>query len=191
MYLQPQGREDLRHLFLPTPVSQTFNTIVFPITNIELRTFKGNAQLLPWDTFNYGSVAVADESLTAFNDLKLGQKYKFILYGLNDAKTEIVVKETSTDASYDAFLEKLPENDCLYAVYDFEYQISESEGKRSKIVFITWSPDTAPIRSKMVYAASKDALRRALNGIYADVQGTDFSEVAYDVILEKVTKTAH
>lgn len=123
--------------------------------------------------------------------MKLGQKYKFILYGLNDAKTEIVVKDTSTDASYDAFLEKLPENDCLYAVYDFEYQISESEGKRSKIVFITWSPDTAPIRSKMVYASSKDALRRALNGIYADVQGTDFSEVSYDDILEKVTKTGH
>lgn len=121
----------------------------------------------------------------------MGKKYKFILYGLNDDKTQIVVKETSTDPSYDAFLDKLPENDCLYAVYDFEYQISESEGKRSKIVFITWSPDTAPIRSKMVYAASKDALRRALNGVYTDVQGTDFSEVSYEDILSKITQTAH
>ena len=43
----------------------------------------------------------------------------------------------------------------------------------------------------MVYAASKDALRRALNGIYADVQGSDFSEVSYDDILAKVTQTAH
>lgn len=120
------------------------------------------------------SVAVADESLTAFNDLKLGKKYKFILFGLNDAKTEIVVKETSTDPSYDAFLEKLPENDCLYAIYDFEYEINGNEGKRSKIVFFTWSPDTAPVRSKMVYASSKDALRRALNGVSTDVQGTDF-----------------
>ena len=141
--------------------------------------------------FPFDSVAVADESLTAFNELKLGKKYKFILYGLNDDKTQIVVKETSTDPSYDAFLDKLPENDCLYAVYDFEYQISESEGKRSKIVFITWSPDTAPIRSKMVYAASKDALRRALNGVYTDVQGTDFSEVSYEDILSKITQTAH
>ena len=123
--------------------------------------------------------------------MKLGKKYKFILYGLNDDKTQIVVKETSTDPSYDAFLDKLPENDCLYAVYDFEYQISESEGKRSKIVFITWSPDSAPIRSKMVYAASKDALRRALNGVYTDVQGTDFSEVSYEDILSKITQTAH
>lgn len=40
----------------------------------------------------------------------------------------------------------------------------------------------------MVYASSKDALRRALNGIHADIQATDFSEVAYEEILEKVSK---
>lgn len=134
------------------------------------------------------SVAVADESLEAFNDLKLGKKYKFIIFALNEKKTEIVVEETSTEQDYDAFLEKFPENDCKYAIYDFEYDIGKGEGKRSKIVFFTWSPDTAPIKSKMVYASSKDALRRALNGISSDVQGTDFSEVAYDTVLEKVSK---
>lgn len=136
------------------------------------------------------SVAVADESLTAFNDLKLGKKHKFVLFALNDNKTEIVVKETSSDASYDTFLETLPENDCLYAVYDFEYELSGNEGKRSKIVFFTWSPDTAPVRAKMVYASSKDALRRALNGVSTDIQGTDFSEVDYDTVLEKVSRAS-
>ena len=135
-------------------------------------------------------VQVADESLTAFNDLKLGKKYKFIIYTLNDAKTEIVVDETSTETDYDAFLEKLPENECKYAIYDFEYEIGGGEGKRSKIVFFTWSPDTAPVRAKMVYASSKDSLRRALNGVAADVQGTDFSEVAYESVLEKVSRGA-
>lgn len=122
--------------------------------------------------------------------MKLGKKYKFVLFGLNDDKTQIVVKETSTEQDYDAFLEKLPENECLYAVYDFEYEIGGNEGKRSKIIFFTWSPDTAPIRSKMVYASSKDALRRALNGISTDVQGTDYSEVAYDAVLERVSRGA-
>ncbi|KAK6458754.1 uncharacterized protein RJT20DRAFT_123820 [Scheffersomyces xylosifermentans] len=137
------------------------------------------------------NVAVADESLTAFNDLKLGKKYKFIIFTLNDAKTQIVVEHTSSETDYDAFLEKLPENECKYAIYDFEYEIGGGEGKRSKIVFFTWSPDTAPIRSKMVYASSKDALRRALNGVASDVQGTDFSEVAYESVLEKVSRGAH
>lgn len=135
-------------------------------------------------------VAVADESLTAFNELKLGKKYTFIIYTLNEDKTQIVVKETSTDSDYDNFLEKLPENDCLYAVYDFEYEISAGEGKRSKMIFFAWSPDTAPIRAKMVYASSKDALRRALNGISTDIQGTDLSEVSYETILQTVSKGA-
>ncbi|CAG85296.1 DEHA2B07722p [Debaryomyces hansenii CBS767] len=135
-------------------------------------------------------VAVADESLTAFNDLKLGKKYKFIIFALNDQKTEIVVEETSNNSDYDAFLEKLPENECKYAIYDFEYEIGGGEGKRSKIVFFTWSPDTAPIKSKMIYASSKDALRRALNGVSSDVQGTDFSEVAYESVLDRVSKGA-
>jgi cofilin len=42
----------------------------------------------------------------------------------------------------------------------------------------------------MVYSSSKDALRRALNGIHAEIQGTDFSEVSYETVLEKVSKGA-
>ncbi|KAM9906904.1 hypothetical protein OXX79_001269 [Metschnikowia pulcherrima] len=135
-------------------------------------------------------LTVADESLAAFNDLKLGKKSKFIIFALNAEKTQIVVDKTSSDDDYESFLAELPENECKYAVYDFEYEIGGGEGKRTKIVFYTWSPDTAPVRSKMVYASSKDALRRALNGIAADIQGTDFSEVAYDSVLERVSRGA-
>lgn len=84
----------------------------------------------------------------------------------------------------------MPENGCKYAVYDFEYEIGNGEGKRSKIVFFTWSPDTSSVRDKMVYASSKDSLRRALNGVAADIQGTDFSEISYDTVLEKVSRGA-
>ncbi|ODV85173.1 hypothetical protein CANARDRAFT_28470 [[Candida] arabinofermentans NRRL YB-2248] len=135
-------------------------------------------------------VAVSDEALKAFNDLKLGKKYKYIIYALNDKKTEIVVDKTSVDGSYDDFLEELPENDCKYAIFDFEYEIGNGEGKRSKIVFYQWSPDTANVRAKMVYASSKDALRRALNGVSTDIQGTDFSEVAFESVLERVSRGA-
>ncbi|GME94571.1 unnamed protein product [[Candida] boidinii] len=138
-------------------------------------------------------VQVSDEALQAFNELKLGTKkenLKYVIYKLNDDKTKIVVEKTSSDASYDSFLENLPEDDCRYATYDFSYEISAGEGKRSKMVFYAWSPDTANIRAKMVYASSKDALRRALNGISTDIQGTDFSEVAYESVLEKVSRGA-
>lgn len=41
------------------------------------------------------------------------------------------------------------------------------------------TPDTAKVRSKMLYASSKDALRRTLVGIAIEVQGTDLSEVRH------------
>ncbi|CAY67861.1 Cofilin, promotes actin filament depolarization in a pH-dependent manner [Komagataella phaffii GS115] len=139
---------------------------------------------------SFSLVAVSDESLTAFNDLKLGKKHKYVIYKINDSKTEIIVDKISSDESYDAFLEALPEDDSRYAVYDFQYEISSTEGKRSKIIFFTWSPETASVRSKMIYASSKDALRRALNGVSTDIQGTDFSDVAFESVLERVSRGA-
>jgi cofilin len=42
------------------------------------------------------------------------------------------------------------------------------------------SPDDAKIKQKMLFASSKDALRRSLVGVAFEIQGTDFSEVAYE-----------
>jgi hypothetical protein len=42
------------------------------------------------------------------------------------------------------------------------------------------SPDGAKIKDKMVFASSRDALRRSLVGIAIEIQGTDDSEVAYE-----------
>jgi hypothetical protein len=48
-------------------------------------------------------------------------------------------------------------------------------------IFITIrSPDDAKIKQKMLFASSRDALRRSLVGIAAEIQGTDFSEVAHE-----------
>lgn len=42
------------------------------------------------------------------------------------------------------------------------------------------SPDDAKIKNKMLYASSKDALRKTLVGIAAEIQGTDYSEVDHE-----------
>ena len=48
------------------------------------------------------------------------------------------------------------------------------------------SPDTAKIKQKMVYASSKDAIRKKLNGIGVEVQGTDHSEISFESVVDKV-----
>ena len=45
---------------------------------------------------------------------------------------------------------------------------------------------TSKVKQKMVYAASKDALRKKLVGVSTEIQATDLSEVAHEVVLEKL-----
>lgn len=42
------------------------------------------------------------------------------------------------------------------------------------------SPEAAKIKQKMVFASSRDALKRALTGVAIEIQGTDYSEVAHE-----------
>jgi len=132
-------------------------------------------------------VGVANDAIEAFQDLKLRKKYRFIVYKMNDAMTEIIVEKTVADAQYDDFVKSLPAAECRYCVYDFQYDTS-GEGVRNKILFYVWSPDNSKIKQKMLYAASKDALRKKLDGIYTEIQCTDLSEVSYETVLDKVTR---
>lgn len=102
-------------------------------------------------------VQVAPECITKFNELKLGKTIKYIIYALSDDYKSIIVEDTSEDADWDAFREKLinakskTKSGALtkgprYAVYDFNYDLASGEGQRSKITFIAWSPDDAGIQ---------------------------------------------
>ena len=79
-----------------------------------------------------------NECLTAFQELKLGKKHKYIVFKLNDASDDIVIDRTSTSGDdYEKFLEALPADEPRWAVYDFEFE-KEGAGKRNKITFISW-----------------------------------------------------
>lgn len=131
-------------------------------------------------------VGLAQNCVPTFEELKLGKRLKYVIYKVSDDKKSIEVEKQSSDADYSSFVDTLPSNECRFAVYDFEYELSAAEGKRRKICFIAWSPDDAPVRGKMIYASSKEALRRALTGVAAEIQATDEGEIAYESVLERV-----
>ncbi|KAI0338864.1 hypothetical protein BDW22DRAFT_1337022, partial [Trametopsis cervina] len=124
-------------------------------------------------------IGVSQQCLDVFQELKIGKKHKYIIYGLSSDLTEIVVVKTSSETDYETFIGDLPEGECRYAVYDFEFE-AEGGGKRNKIIFASWVPDDAKIKAKMLYASSRDALRRSLVGIAAEVQATDYSEISVE-----------
>jgi len=143
--------------------------------------------------------SVHADCVTKFNELKLNKKIKYIIYKLSDDYKEIVVEEASEDGDWDAFREKLINSKSKnkqgkegkgprYAVYDLNYDLSSGEGSRSKITFIAWSPDDAGIQPKMIYASSKDGLKRSLNGIATEFQANDEDDIEYQSVLAKVSK---
>lgn len=92
-----------------------------------------------------------------FNAFKLHRAphdNRYFIYKIeNDA--EIVV-DTFGDKSktYDDFTACLPPNECRYGVFDLDF-VTRDGRDANKIIFVSWSPDTAKIKNKMVYAASK------------------------------------
>ncbi|CAG8602617.1 13373_t:CDS:2, partial [Funneliformis caledonium] len=131
-------------------------------------------------------VNVKDECLEAFQDLKLKKKYKYLLYKLDDENKSIILEEAAEESTYDNFITVLTSKGPRYAVYDFDYE-KPGEGQRNKIAFYSWTPDDSKIKEKMLYASSKEAIRRRLVGVAIEIQGTDLSEVSFEAVLEKAS----
>ncbi|KAJ3575860.1 hypothetical protein NP233_g825 [Leucocoprinus birnbaumii] len=133
-------------------------------------------------------VEPAQACIDAFQELKLKKTSKYIIYSLSKDLTEIIVEKKSPSTDYEEFLESLPEDEPRYAVVDVEYELEGGAGKRSKIAFITWIPGLAKIKQRMVYASSKDALKKSLQGIQVEVQATDLDEAKRENIIEKLKR---
>jgi cofilin len=89
------------------------------------------------NTSQASGVGVNSKCLEEYQDLKLRKKYKYIIFTLSNDYKEIVVKKTSESTDYDEFITDLPETECTWAIYDFEFE-KEEGGKRNKICFFSW-----------------------------------------------------
>jgi hypothetical protein len=84
------------------------------------------------------SALQTQECLEKYQELKTGKKLVYVIYGLSEDKRSIVVLKTSDEKDYDKFVGELPEKECRWAVYDFEYTLPGGEGVRNKLCFIMW-----------------------------------------------------
>ncbi|GAU44089.1 hypothetical protein TSUD_399710 [Trifolium subterraneum] len=126
-------------------------------------------------------MAVNDECKLKFLELKAKRTYRYIIYKIEEKQKQVVVDKVGEPANgYDDFTANLPADECRYAVYDFDF-VTEENCQKSRIFFIAWCPDTSRVRSKMIYASSKDRFKRELDGIQIELQATDPTEMGLDV----------
>lgn len=128
-------------------------------------------------------VTVADDVPFAFNEFKLrrGEYHlRYMIYKIGEEAKKIwIEKKGEKDKSYDDFVADLPENGCRYGLIDLDFETDDGR-PTSKLVFISWNPDTAKIRDKMLYSGSKEALRSALVGVGIHINATDYSELDFE-----------
>ncbi|XP_072151071.1 uncharacterized protein [Setaria viridis] len=127
-------------------------------------------------------MAVSDECKLKFQDLKSKRSFRFITFKIDEQTQQVVVDRLGQPGdTYDDFTASMPDSECRYAVFDFDFTTDEN-CQKSKIFFISWSPDTSRVRSKMLYASSKDRFKRELDGIQVELQATDPSEMSMDIV---------
>ncbi|KAF8236361.1 actin depolymerizing protein, partial [Tricholoma matsutake] len=126
-------------------------------------------------------VQVSQQAKDAFADLKEGRKHKYVIFNLSPDNREVEVLKASSSPDYDEFLKDLPEDQCRWAVYDLEFEKPDG-GRRTKLCFFSWTPDTAKIKQKMVFASSRAQVQRALTSASSviDIQATDEDEVSFE-----------
>ena len=133
-------------------------------------------------------ITLRDEVMSVFNELKLGMGLQYVIYRMTpDYKEVEVEKKVEAPATWEAFVADLPKDDCRYGVFDYQFT-TETDGDRNKLIFVLWTPETARIKTKMLYPATKEAMKRALVGISTEIQATDEAEISLDAVKERFAK---
>ncbi|MCO5576466.1 hypothetical protein L7F22_030276 [Adiantum nelumboides] len=130
-------------------------------------------------------MGVEEGCKSTFLELQRKKAHRYIVFKIEEKKKVVVVEKVGqVDENYDDFCASLPVADCRYAVYDFDF-VTDDNCQKSKIFFIAWSPDIARIRTKFLYATSKDKFRRELDGVHYEMQATDPTEIEIGVLKER------
>ncbi|GGY14331.1 actin-binding ADF family protein [Streptomyces xanthochromogenes] len=119
--------------------------------------------------------------------IKTEHAYRFVTFKFTDDLEQIVVEEKGErEVTYDAFVAALPQDQVRFALYDFETTTADDRSI-AKIVLIAWTPDSAPLKEKMLLASSREALKDSLGiagGI--EIQATHTHEIGRKAIEDQV-----
>uniref|UniRef100_A0A4W4GU00 ADF-H domain-containing protein n=1 Tax=Electrophorus electricus TaxID=8005 RepID=A0A4W4GU00_ELEEL len=117
-------------------------------------------------------VTVEENVLTVFNDMKVRKaqpneeerrkRKKAVLFCLSDDKKKIIMEEG---------------REILQGEEGDPYLKFTKETKKEDLVFIFWAPEGAPLKSKMIYASSKDAIKKKFTGIKHEWQVNGLDDI--------------
>ncbi|CAE7347696.1 ADF3 [Symbiodinium natans] len=134
-------------------------------------------------------VAVNDECVDLYNQIKMKKDLRYVIFKIENHKEIKVECSGPAGETYKDFVAKLPDDQPRYALVDYDYT-SDDGRPQSKLCFFFWSPDDkTTVKDRMVYASSKDALKKKFPGIMKEVQANDSGDLdakeVNDLMLKK------
>merc|ERR1712039_295898 len=105
---------------------------------------------------------------------------RFFTFKIEDKKKIVVDAEGEKEKTWDDFCAQLPDDEPRYALVDVEFT-SEDGRPQDKLTFVMWSPDDkCGVKAKVLYASSKDALKKKFPGIMKEVQANDTGDLDFE-----------
>ncbi|KAK9804944.1 hypothetical protein WJX73_001605 [Symbiochloris irregularis] len=131
-------------------------------------------------------IIVEDDAINMYYFLKAKSTYRWAMWRIDDSGKKVILCNVGdANSSYQELLDALPETDCRFAVYDYQFTNSDN-CVFNKLVFISWAPDTARIKLKMMYASTKDFFKGYLDGLSVELQASELDDITEDTVGETV-----
>lgn len=136
---------------------------------------------------------VNDECCKAYSAMQLhkGGRVRYTQMKLDDDLKEVIIEKKveptgqGREDEWKAFKAQLPPLQGRYIIYDWQRDGAGDGTKTGEVlVLISWCPDAAKTKEKMVYASTREGLKGKFQGLAAIIQATDLDEL--DEIYDKV-----
>eukprot|EP00416_Gambierdiscus_australes_P026818 CAMPEP_0171082716 /NCGR_PEP_ID=MMETSP0766_2-20121228/17279_1 /TAXON_ID=439317 /ORGANISM="Gambierdiscus australes, Strain CAWD 149" /LENGTH=136 /DNA_ID=CAMNT_0011540101 /DNA_START=64 /DNA_END=474 /DNA_ORIENTATION=- len=133
-------------------------------------------------------VTVSDACVELYNQIKMKKDLRYVTFQIQNNKEIIPDKQGPNTETYADFTKQLPESEPRYALVDVEF--TSADGRpQSKLCFVFWSPDDkTTVKQRMIYASSKDAIKKKLTGIMKEIQANDASDLAEEDVKKKMAE---
>uniref|UniRef100_A0A7S1F0U3 ADF-H domain-containing protein n=1 Tax=Noctiluca scintillans TaxID=2966 RepID=A0A7S1F0U3_NOCSC len=130
-------------------------------------------------------VTVHEDCMTKYNEIKMGKALRFALFKIENKKQIVFDSDGPKDLSFEDFAKSLPTGEPRYALCDIDYT-SEDGRPQTKLTFVFWSPDDCGVKERMLYASSKDAIKKKFTGIMKELQANDMGDLKWDDVESKM-----
>ena len=136
-------------------------------------------------------ITLNDEVVKHIQEIRIGKKTRYTIYGFSEDKTEIIIKKIgASDATIEDLIADLPDNDVCYVAYHYGFDVDDGT-RRGRTCFITWVPSKADRAKKFLAACSKTGLRNQLGGGLVDFLFSTKDEITEEEFYDKCIKTIH